>query len=359
MVYRPGVMEKPAVTLPENPSLAIVGATGAVGREMLSILAERDFPHASITALASERSAGKQIQYRDETLQIQTLTESSFGGIDAALFSAGGSISTRFAPIAVESGAVVIDNSSAFRMDADTPLVIADVNDHVLEGFQPPGIIANPNCTAIVALMAVTPLHRAVGIERMVISTYQSASGAGAALMNELEQQAHDHAAGRPYRTDVLDRPYLFNLFSHNTPIGPDGYNEEERKVIQETHKIWEDDSPRITVTCIRVPVLRTHCESINLTFKGELTEDDAREILAQAPGVKLADDRESNRFPEPLLASGKDDVYVGRIRADVSQPAGKGLEMFIAGDQLRKGAALNAIQIAELLLPANRPANV
>ncbi|MCH8823687.1 MAG: aspartate-semialdehyde dehydrogenase [Planctomycetes bacterium] len=339
------------MSLPDNPNIAIVGATGAVGREFLPILRERGFSHGSLRLLASSRSAGSTIEHDGNSHTVQELTPSSFEGIDLALFSAGASISKEYAPIAVKQGTTVIDNSSCFRMDENVPLIVPEINRKALDNFSLPGIVAVPNCSAIVALMAITPLHRAVGVERMVISTYQAASGAGAAWMAELEQQAHDFAEGRPYTTKVLGRQYLFNLFSHNSPMGSDGSNEEERKIIQETHKIWADDSVRISVTCIRVAVLRAHCASINLTFRGKLEEDKAREILQSAPGVKVVDDREANKFPEPIDAAGQDDILVGRIRNDNSQPAGKGLNLFVAGDQLRKGAALNAVQIAECLV--------
>lgn len=333
-------------------NLAIVGATGAVGREVLSILEQRDLPW-NVRLLASARSAGSAMAYRGASLPVEKLTEDSFDNVDIAIFSAGGSISKQYAPIAVRAGATVVDNSSAFRMDADVPLVVPEINSNALDALTGPGIIANPNCSTIIALMAVTPLHRAPGsggIERMVVSTYQAASGAGAAAMAELEQQAHDHANGRPYTQDIFKRQYLFNLFSHNSAIGLQGYNEEEIKLVRETRKIWDDPTPRITATCVRVPVLRAHCEAINLTFKQSLSEDDARKALASAPGVMIVDDREGNRFPEPIDASGRDEVLVGRIRADISQEPGKGLDIFVAGDQLRKGAALNAIQIAERL---------
>jgi aspartate-semialdehyde dehydrogenase len=341
------------------PRLAIVGATGAVGRELIAIIQERGTPFAELRLLASARSAGQTVAVRGESITIQELNEESFDGIDIAIFSAGGSISRQYAPIAAATGSVVIDNSSAFRMDPTVPLVIPEINgelvDEVRERMSECGaIIANPNCSTIIALMAVTPLHRAEnsgGIERMVVSTYQAASGAGAAWMNELEQQARDFASGKPLSQEVLGRQYLFNVFSHNSKIGPEGYNEEEMKMLRETHKIWNDETVRVTATCVRVPVLRAHCEAINLTFRGRLTEHEAREILAQAPGVRIVDDREANRFPEPILASGRDDVLIGRIRADISQEPGKGLDLFVAGDQLRKGAALNAMQIMERLM--------
>lgn len=331
-------------------TLAIVGATGAVGREALTILQQRGC-RANLVLLASERSAGSTVEYNGKPLVVQQLTEESFNGIDIAIFAAGGSISRQYAPVAVAAGATVVDNSSAFRMDEHVPLVVPEVNGDVLDALTEPAIIANPNCSTIIALMAVTPLHRASGsggIERMIVSTYQAASGAGAAAMAELEQQAHDHVNGRPYTQDVFQRQYMFNLFSHNSAIGPEGYNEEEMKMVRETRKIWDDASPGISATCVRVPVLRAHCEAINLTFRDSLSEADARAALASAPGVRIVDDREANAFPEPIAASGIDDILVGRIRADISQPPGKGLDLFVAGDQLRKGAALNAIQIAQ-----------
>ena len=244
----------------------------------------------------------------------------------------------------------MIDNSSAFRMDPDTPLVVPEVNPQDISKHK--GIIANPNCSTIIMNVPVWPIHQAVGVERVVASTYQAASGAGAAAMAELEQQARDWAEGKPLTQAIFGRQYIWNLFSHNSNIDPEtGYNEEETKMIRETHKIFGDHSLRVSVTCVRVPVLRAHSESINLTLKKPLSEAEAREILASAPGVRLVDDREANQHPEPIMASDQDDVLVGRLRADAGQPKGMGLEMFVAGDQIRKGAALNAIQIAELLL--------
>jgi len=343
--------------LPERPRIAIVGATGAVGRELLSLLVERRFPCADLRLLASRRSAGTAVSHGDASIVVEELTETSFEDVDLALFSAGGSISRRFAPMAVAAGATVIDNSSCFRMNDDVPLVVPEINGDVLGsdryaiGRGEPGIIANPNCSTIIALMAVTPLHRAVGIRHMVVCTYQAASGAGAALMAELEQQARDYAEGRPYTTDISGRQYLFNVFSHDSAIGNDGCNEEERKLLRETHRIWGDDSVRISATCVRVPVLRAHAEAIHLTLRAPLDASAARNLLAGAPGVQIVDDRAGNRFPEPIHASGRDDVLVGRIRSDASDPDGLGLALFACGDQLRKGAALNAIQIGEGLL--------
>jgi len=332
------------------PVVAIAGVTGAVGQEFLRLIEERKFPFSDLRMLASARSAGKTIDYLGQTYTIEELTAESFAGVDIALFSVGGSISKEFAPIAAKAGAVVIDNSSAFRMDPNTPLVVPEVNPAAIDGHS--GIIANPNCSTIIMDVVVWPIHQAVGVERIVVSTYQAASGAGAAAMAELEQQAHDWASGDPITQDIFGRQYLWNLFSHNSDIDPaTGYNSEETKMIKETAKIFGDDDLRVSVTCVRVPVLRAHCESINLTLKSPLDENAARELLAAAPGVKIVDDRAANRHPEPLAASHEDDVFVGRIRADAGQAPGVGLELFVAGDQIRKGAALNAIQIAELLL--------
>jgi aspartate-semialdehyde dehydrogenase len=235
-------------------------------------------------------------------------------------------------------------------MNEDVPLIVPEINGDVLETFRGPGVIANPNCTTIVVLMAVTPIHRAVGIQRMVVSTYQAVSGAGAAWMAELARQARDYAAGRPLTMTATGRQLLFNVFSHDSAVGADGRNEEEMKLVRETHKIWDDHSVRITATCVRVPVLRAHSAAINLTLEKPMSEDDARRVLSKAPGVRIVDDRAASQFPEPVDASGGDEVLVGRIRGDASQAPGMGLDLFISGDQLRKGAALNAIQIAELL---------
>lgn len=351
------------------PNIAIAGVTGAVGQEFLDVLAERSFPIGNIKMLASARSAGKTVDFKGKTYTIEELTEDSFNDVDIALFSAGGSISKKFGPIAVEAGAVVVDNSSAFRMTEGVPLVVPEVNPEAINDAgiglggktgSKPGIIANPNCSTIIMLMAVTPLHRQATVKRMVVSTYQAASGAGAAAMAELEQQSRevlDGKTGDELTTDIFGLQYAFNLFSHNSPMQPNGYNQEEMKMVHETHKIWQNDAINITATCIRVPVMRAHAESINLSFEQPIGEDEARELIAAFPGASLIDDRDNNRFPMPLDASGKDDVYVGRIRRDISQPADSdsnkafGLDLFCCGDQIRKGAALNAVQIAELLV--------
>mmetsp|Transcript_1933 Transcript_1933/g.5893 ORF Transcript_1933/g.5893 Transcript_1933/m.5893 type:complete len:370 (+) Transcript_1933:287-1396(+) len=336
----------------KKPVVAIAGSTGAVGQELLDLIQERAFPFADLKLLASKRSAGSTQEFMGKTYTVEELTKDSFDGVDIAFFSAGGGRSKEFAPAAVGAGAVVIDNSSAFRMDPECPLVVPEVNPDAAFN-RPKGIIANPNCSTIIMNMVVWPIVQAVGVERVVVSTYQAASGAGAAAMAELEQQARDWVAGKsPVTQDIFGRQYVFNLFSHNSGIDlATGYNEEETKMIKETKKIFGDDQIKVTATCIRVPVLRAHCESINLTLKSPLDEKAARELLAKAPGVTVQDDRENNKHPEPLDASFKDDCIVGRIRQDVSQPDNRGLDLFVAGDQIRKGAALNAIQIAELLL--------
>ncbi len=332
----------------QGRSVAVLGATGVVGREILAILEERKFPVRSLKPLASGRSAGKTVRFHGEDIPVEVTGPSSFRGVDLVLASAGASATREFAPAIKASGAVLIDNSSAFRMADDVPLVVPEVNaDKIREHH---GVIANPNCVAIILCVAVAPLHRAVGVERIVVTTYQSASGAGLAAMQELEHQTRAVLAGEAPVPVALPHPIAFNVFSHNAAVGADGYNGEETKVIQETRKILGAPELGVTATCVRVPVMRAHTESINLTFKTPLDEARAREILAAAPGVEIIDDRARNTFPMPLTASGKDPVYVGRIRADASLPPGRGLNLFVCGDQLRKGAALNAIQIAERL---------
>lgn len=337
------------------PSVAVVGVTGAVGQEFLSVLSDRDFPYRSIKMLASKRSAGKQLSFQDKAYTVEELTEDSFDGVDIALFSAGGSISKQFGPIAVEKGSIVVDNSSAFRMVDNVPLVIPEVNPEAMSGIKvgmgKGALIANPNCSTIICLMAATPLHRHAKVIRMVVSTYQAASGAGAAAMEELELQTREVLEGKPPTCKIFSQQYAFNLFSHNAPVLENGYNEEEMKMVKETRKIWNDKDVRVTATCIRVPVMRAHAESVNLQFEKPLDEDTARDILKNAPGVVVIDDRASNHFPTPLEVSSKDDVAVGRIRRDVSQDGNHGLDIFVCGDQVRKGAALNAVQIAEMLL--------
>ena len=332
-----------------DPVVAIVGVTGAVGAEFIATMDKRGFRVGKLKALASARSAGKTIDFRGQKVVIEELNENSFDGVDIALFSAGGGISRKFAPSAVKAGAVVIDNSSAYRMDPDVPLVIPEINANRIREHK--GIIANPNCAAITALVPLWPIHRSNRIKRLILSTYQAASGAGAAAMEELVESTRASLNGQAYQPQVMPHPYAFNLFSHNTAVDPEtGYNDEETKVINETRKIFEDDRIAVGVTCVRVPVLRAHCEAITFECENPISETDVRAILANAPGVRIVDDRAKNHFPMPIDASGQDDVLVGRIRKDLSDPSGHSITMFVAADQLLKGAALNAIQIAELL---------
>lgn len=329
-----------------RPHVAILGATGVVGRELLSILEEREFPLASLTLLASPRSAGTKIAFRGEELTVESADDESFRGIDLVLASAGAK-ATRALRRAIESsGALLIDNSSAFRMDPHVPLVVPEVNGEEIAKHS--GIIANPNCVAIIMSVAVAPIHRIATVERIVVSTYQSASGAGIEAMRELEAQCRDVLDGRGAVPRALLHPIAFNVFSHDASIEEDGYNGEESKVIAETRKIFGAPDMRVTATSIRVPVFRAHSESINLTLRRPITDAEARHVLEGAEGVVVIDDRANNTFPMPVTATNNDAVYVGRIRSDVSQPEGMGLELFVCGDQLRKGAALNAIQIAE-----------
>jgi len=333
----------------KNKNIAIVGATGAVGREFVGCIEQRGVPVKSLKLLASARSAGQKQMFRGEELTIEELTEKSFDGVDIALFSAGGSISKQYGPIAVKAGAVVVDNSSAFRMDPSVPLVVPEINARRIADHK--GIIANPNCSAITALVPLWPIHQKNRIVRVTIATYQAASGAGAAAMQELLDGTRAFLDGKSFTPKVMPHPYAFNVFSHNTAIDPaTGYNDEETKVIKETKKIFEDDQIRVGVTCVRVPVLRAHSEAITFECENPITEDEVRAILSKAPGVKIVDDRANNYFPMPIDASGQGDVLVGRIRQDVSDPSGRSIAIFVAADQLLKGAALNAVQIAELL---------
>jgi aspartate-semialdehyde dehydrogenase len=325
-----------------------MGATGAVGTEFLAILEQRNFPLASLKLLASARSAGKKLKFRGEELVIEELTAGSFKGVELVLASAGGPVSKQYAPVAVAAGAVVVDNTSAFRMDGEVPLVVPEVNPGDIKKHK--GIIANPNCSTIIMNVPVWPLHQVNPIKRLVISTYQAVSGAGAMAMAELEEGARAFLAGKEYHPKVLQHRCWFNVFSHNSEVGPDGYNAEETKMVLETRKIFHAPEIRVTATCVRVPVLRAHSEAINIQFTYPMTESQVRGILSKSPGVKIVDDRENNYFPMPIDASGQDDVLVGRIRQDPSQDGGVGIDMFVSGDQIRKGAALNAVQIAELL---------
>lgn len=328
--------------------IAVVGATGAVGREFCAVLRQRRFPVASLRLLASARSAGQVLDGLAGPVPVERLTPDSFAGVDLAFFSAGAAVSREFVPHARRAGAVVIDNSSAFRLDPDVPLVVPEVNPDALRGHR--SVIANPNCTAIILAVALWPLHRARRLRRVVVSTYQAVSGAGARALAELESQTRDVLAGRPPRPTVFPVPCAFNVFSHDSPVGSDGCNGEETKVIQETRKMFAAPTLPIAVTCMRVPVRRAHTESVAAEFEEPLDVADARRLLAAAPGVRVVDDPAAGRFPTPLDATGQDDVLVGRLRQDASLPDRRGVQLLCCGDQLRKGAALNAVQIAERL---------
>ena len=328
--------------------MAILGATGAVGQELLELLAERQFPVGELVLLASSRSAGQEIRWQGHTVTVQAVSEASFEGIDLVLASAGGSISRQWAPVAVAAGAVVIDNSSAFRLEPAVPLVVPEVNPEA--AFEHAGIIANPNCTTILLTVALAPLAARRSLRRVVLSTYQSVSGAGARAMEELRQLSRTVLDGGTPVSEVLPHSLAFNLFLHNSPLQPNGYCEEELKMVNETRKIMGLPGLRLTATCVRVPVLRAHSEAVNIEFEEPFPVEEARALLAQAPGVELIEDFETNRFPMPTDVTGRDPVAVGRIRQDLSDP--HALELWLCGDQIRKGAALNAIQIAELLLP-------
>lgn len=327
-------------------NVAILGATGAVGAELLQLLEERNFPINELKLLASPRSAGKTLTFKGELITVEAVTKESFQDVDILLASAGGSTSKQWAAIAVEAGAVVIDNSSAFRMDPEVPLVVPEINPEAAK--QHKGIIANPNCTTIIMGVAIYPLHQVQPIKRIVVSTYQSASGAGARAMEEVRQQTTAILAGETPKTESFPYPLAFNLFPHNSPLDDQGYCEEEMKMVNETRKIFNEPNLKVSATCVRVPVLRAHSEAVNLEFSAPFLPTEAKEILSTAPGVSIVEDWEKNYFPMPIDATGKDPVLVGRIRKDISQD--HGIEMWLCGDQIRKGAALNAVQIAELV---------
>jgi aspartate-semialdehyde dehydrogenase len=330
-------------------NVAIAGATGAVGQEFLTVLAERKFPIKNLKLLASARSVGKKVDFQGQTYTVEELTKDSFKDVKFAFFSAGGSISKEFAAPAVAAGAVVIDNTSAFRMKDGIPLVVPEVNPEAIKKHN--GLIANPNCSTIIMNVPIWPLHKAFRVKRLVVSTYQAVSGAGAWGLYELEKQIRDFAAGNAIQKEKFPHQIFNNLFSHNTKIGENGYNEEENKMVNETRKIFADPKIMITATCIRVPIPRAHSESINVEFERPVTPAMAKEILAKSPGIKIVDNIEANHFPMPLEASHQDDVLVGRIRQDISRDDGRGLDLFVAGDQIRKGAATNAVQIAEKMI--------
>jgi aspartate-semialdehyde dehydrogenase len=327
-------------------NVAVVGATGAVGQKMREILEERNFPIKSVRFLASERSHGKELLFKGDAVRVETLTKDSFKDIDIALFSAGGDRSLEFAPAAVASGAVVIDNSNAWRMDPSVPLVVPEVNPEDVKWHK--GIIANPNCSTIQMVVALKPLHDAACIKRIVVSTYQAVSGTGQKAIDELKDQSDDIAAGRKAEAQVYKEQIAFNLLPEIDVFMDNDYTKEEMKMVNETRKMFHDDSIGVTATCVRVPVYFSHSECVNIETERKLSADEARDILAKAPGVKVVDDPANRVWPTPLMAAGRDETFVGRIREDES--IDNGLNLWVVSDNLRKGAALNAIQIAELL---------
>ncbi len=332
----------------EGYNVAVVGATGAVGQEMIDILSERDFPVKELRPLASERSAGKKIKFGGENIEVQKLDENSFEGIDIALFSAGGGRSREFAPLAVEAGAVVIDNSSAFRMDEDVPLVVPEINPEAMEGYRKKGIIANPNCTTAVTIMALKPLHDIGKIKRVVAASYQAVSGAGAQAIEELRSQTLAWANNESIEASAFPHQIAFNLLPHIDSFMENGYTKEEMKLHNETRKILSDDKIALTATTVRVPVFRAHSVAVNIETEKNISITEAKEALDRFPGVRVEDEPQNLKYPMPIDVSGKDDCIVGRIREDYTVPSG--LSFWVVGDQLRKGAALNAVQIAELL---------
>ncbi len=328
-------------------NVAVVGATGAVGEEIIRVLERRNFPVKELRLLASTRSIGKKLLFNNQPIAVQELKDEAFDGIDYAIFSAGAKRTREFASAAIRAGAIVIDNSSAFRLDPEVPLVIPEINPGDLKNHK--GIIANPNCTAAILGTVLWPLHCEAKITRIIVSTYQSASGAGAQAMEELKQQVGQFVRNEAVTKSVFPHQIAFNVFSHNTKIEDNGYNEEENKVVKEIRKMFHEPHLPITATCVRVPVLRAHSESVVIETEKKLTPERARQILSHAPGVLVVDDRDKNHFPMPLAATGELDVLVGRIREDLSNP--HGLALFISGDQLLKGAAWNAVQIVECLI--------
>jgi aspartate-semialdehyde dehydrogenase len=341
---------RPALAAPLE--VAIVGATGAVGREMVACLEKRNFPVSRLRLYASERSAGRALSFRGERIVVEALDEKAFAGVDLAFFASSAEVSRHYVPAAVKAGALVIDNSSAFRMDPSAPLVVPEANGGAAFGHE--GVIANPNCVAAIAVMALAPLHARVPIRRVIAATYQAASGGGAEAMEELWESTGAYLHGRPFRPKALAHPYAFNLFSHDTPVdAATGANAEEAKVMQELRKLLDASELLISVTCVRVPVLRAHSMALTVEFERPLEPEEALRILTAAPGIRVVNDVAANRFPMPVEAAGRDEVLAGRVRLDPSDPEGRTLSLFVVGDQLLKGAALNAVQIAELLMSA------
>ena len=334
----------------ERYNVAVVGATGAVGNEMIKVLEQRDFPVEELTLLASSRSVGRKLAYNGQQLEVRELKEDSFGDIDIALFSAGGSISKKFAPVAAKAGTVVVDNTSAFRMDPDVPLVVPEVNPEDI--FKHNGIIANPNCSTIQMVVALKPLHDRSRIKRVVVVTFQSVSGGGAKAVAEMELETRALLAGEKFERKIFPHQIAFNALPQipqSDAFGDNGYTSEEMKMVNETRKIMHDDQIQVAVTCVRVPVYRSHSEAINVETTEKISADQARQLLANAEGVIVIDDLAAQKYPLATDAAGKDDTFVGRIREDISIE--NGIEMWVVSDNLRKGAALNAVQIAEKLI--------
>jgi aspartate-semialdehyde dehydrogenase len=333
--------------------VCIVGATGVVGQEMINVLAMRGFPVRDLRLLASERTAGSTLEFNGKELTVQLLGEDSFDGMEIGLFSAGGSISEKYAPIASEKGCVVIDNTSAFRMDPEVPLVVPEVNPHAIGDYTHKGIVANPNCSTIQMVVVLKPIHDVAKIRRVVVSTYQSVSGTGKEAIRELEGQTLAIFNQGEIRTEVYPHQIAFNCLPHIDVFSENGYTKEELKMVDETKKIMEDESIGITATTVRVPVFYGHSESVNIETAKKITPDEIREILAHSPGVKVVDNPGKNEYPLAIYAAGKDETFVGRIREDAS--IDKGIDMWIVSDNIRKGAALNAVQIAEILVERYR----
>lgn len=329
--------------------VAVAGATGAVGNEMLQILEEQEFPVASLKLLASSRSAGKTLDFRGESLHVEELRDDSFEGVDIALFSAGAAASRQFAPAAAESGCVVIDNSSGWRMDPEVPLVVPEVNPHAVADYRRKGIIANPNCSTIQMVVVLKPIYDAAGIERVVVSTYQAVSGTGKNAIEELTEQTRNLLTFQEVTAEVYPHRIAFNCFPHIGSFLENGYTEEEMKMVHETHKIMEDPNIRVSATTVRIPVFYGHSEAVNIQTERKLSAKEARVLLFQAPGVRVMDNPDERIYPMPSEAAGINDTLVGRIREDISIE--NGLDLWIVADNIRKGAALNTVQIAELLI--------
>lgn len=331
-------------------NVVVVGATGAVGESILSILAERNFPVGEIHAVASSRSAGEKIKFRGEDLVIQDLQSFNFKGVDVGLFSPGASVSAIYAPIAAEAGCVVVDNTSQFRYDADIPLVVPEVNPHAIAQYKNRGIIANPNCSTIQMLVALKPIHDAVGIERINVCTYQAVSGTGKEGIAELQQQAQAYIQGNQIVCNTYPKQIAFNVLPHIDTFQDNGYTKEEMKMVWETRKIFEDDTIQVNPTAVRVPVFNGHSESVHIETRVKISAENARKLLESAPGVVVLDERKNGGYPTAVTeADGTDPVFVGRLREDISHP--RGLNMWVVSDNVRKGAALNSVQIAEILV--------